>query len=176
MSSSISKTTFAACWFAPQTLHADADNHPQSRQMMDETKQVLSDLRTKFYRALGERNDLKVRCDLLEEQLLNNSNIGDTDANSFSTGGDAYRKNDDEKSTENVWHKGDDDGQRNGRHGGWHVVKDTSTRSGSNSRARSRSASRSTDSSVGTTTGSSATVAPEDAPVTTASAKLPTWC
>lgn len=144
-------------------------------QMMDDTKQALSDLRAKFYRAMGERNDLKVRCDLLEQQLLNNTTIADTDATSFSTGGDAHRKNDDEKSTENAWHKGDDDGQRKARHGGRQAVKDTSTRSGSNSRTRSRSASRSTDSSVGTTIGSSATVAPEDAPVTTASAKLPTW-
>ncbi|CAN0121136.1 unnamed protein product [Ectocarpus sp. 12 AP-2014] len=144
-------------------------------EMMDDTKQALSDLRTKFYRAMGERNDLKVRCDLLEQQLLNNTTIADTDATSFSTGGDAHRKTDDEKTTENAWRKGDYDGQRKARHGGRQAVKDASTRSGSNSRTRSRSASRSTDSSVGTTTGSSATVAPEDAPVTTAGAKLPTW-
>ncbi|CAM9768675.1 unnamed protein product [Ectocarpus sp. 6 AP-2014] len=136
-------------------------------KMMDDTKQALSDLRTKFYRAIGERNDLKVRCDLLEQQLLNNTTIADADATSFSTGGDAHRKN--------AWHKGDDDGQRQARHGGRQAVKETSTRSGSSSHTRSRSASRSTASSVGTTTGSSATVAPEDAPVTTASARLPTW-
>ncbi|CAN0047295.1 unnamed protein product, partial [Ectocarpus fasciculatus] len=139
-------------------------------KLMDDTKQALSDLRTKFYRAMGERNDLKVRCDFLEEQLLNNSTIADTDATSFSTGGDTRRNNEDEKSTEIVWHNGADDGQRSPHHGGRQAVKDTSARSGSNSRTRSRSASQSTDSSVGTTTGSSATVAPEDAPVTTASA------
>ncbi|CAN0377941.1 unnamed protein product [Ectocarpus sp. 8 AP-2014] len=143
--------------------------------MMDDTKQALSDLRTKFYRVIGERNHLKVRCDLLEQQVLNNTTIADTYATSFSTGGDAHRNNNDEKSTETAWHTGDDDGQRQARRGGRQAVKDTSTRSGSNSRTRSRSASRSTDGSVGTTTGSSATLAPEDAPVTTASARLPTW-
>lgn len=164
---------------------------------MSDTQKALSSLRTKFYRAMGEKEKLQARCAGLENKLLENAN-GSSTATAFSnssngnntdetntctyTGEDnsnqrnalrGHRQtmSDIREATQSCGDRNRESGKERTNRGGGGVSRSRSSRSNS-SRSNTSSASSST---VSSTASSTATVAVKAAPVTTVGGKFYSW-